>query len=94
MKSPLHILHLEDEPNDAELIQSVLETEGIVSAIPCVQTRDNFVRVLELGGIDLIFLDFDLPAFDGLSAAEIVQAPVVHDTLHPRFRVAWRRNDH
>jgi two-component system, cell cycle sensor histidine kinase and response regulator CckA len=73
MKSPLHILHLEDDPNDAELIQYALEADGIIPAILRVQTRAAFVSALERGGIDLIFADFDLPAFDGLSAAEIVQ---------------------
>ena len=73
MKSPLHILHLEDDPNDAELIQSALEADRIPSAILRVKTRDEFVSALEGGGVDLIFSDFDLPAFDGLSAAEIVQ---------------------
>ena len=71
MKSPLYILHLEDDPNDAELVQSALEIEGIGCAVHCVQTRDDFVSALEGGGIDLIFSDFALPAFDGLSAAEI-----------------------
>jgi two-component system cell cycle sensor histidine kinase/response regulator CckA len=73
MKSPLHILHLEDDLNDAELIQFALEAGGIASAILRVQTRGDFVSALERGGIDLIFSDFDLPAFDGLSAAEIVR---------------------
>ena len=73
MKSPLHILHLEDDPNDAALVQSTLEAEGITCAITCVQNRDEFVAVLERGDIDLIFSDFSLPAFDGLSAAEIVR---------------------
>jgi two-component system cell cycle sensor histidine kinase/response regulator CckA len=73
MKSPLYILHLEDDPNDAELVQSALEIEGIACAIHCVQTRDDFVSALELGGIDLIFSDFALPAFDGLCAAEIAR---------------------
>ena len=73
MKSPLHILHLEDDPNDAALIQSTLEDGGITCAITCVQNRDDFVAALEHGGIDLIISDFSLPAFDGLSAAEIVR---------------------
>ena len=38
MKSPLHILHLEDEPNDAALVQSTLEAEGIACATTRVQT--------------------------------------------------------
>jgi PAS domain S-box-containing protein len=40
----------------------------------CVQKRDDFVAALERGGIDLILSDFSLPAFDGLSAAEIVRS--------------------
>jgi signal transduction histidine kinase len=73
MKSPLHILHLEDNANDAALVQSILEAEGITCAITRVQTRDGFVAALEHGGIDLILSDFSLPAFDGLSAVEIVR---------------------
>jgi signal transduction histidine kinase len=73
MKSPLHILHLEDNPNDAALIQSTLETDGISCATTCVQTRDDFLSVLEYGGIDLIFSDFTMPTFDGLSATKMVR---------------------
>ncbi|MCC6819458.1 MAG: response regulator, partial [Verrucomicrobia subdivision 3 bacterium] len=73
MKFPLHILHLEDDPNDAALIQSTLETAGITCAISCVQTRDTFVAALERGGIGLVLSDYSLPTFDGLSAVEIVR---------------------
>lgn len=72
MKSLLHILHLEDDPSDADLIQCALEAEGITCPITRVETRDDFVSALERGGIDLILSDFALPAFDGLSATEIV----------------------
>ncbi|HEY2330101.1 MAG TPA: response regulator [Verrucomicrobiae bacterium] len=74
MKKPLHILHLEDNLNDAALIQSALKTGGIACATTRVQNRADFVAALERGGIDLIFSDFSLPAFDGLSAAKIVRA--------------------
>ena len=74
IKSPLHILHLEDDPTDAELIQSTLEGEGVSCQITRVQNRDGFVAALEHGGIDLIFSDSSLPAFDGRSAAELVRA--------------------
>ena len=74
MKSPLHILHLEDNPNDAALVQSTLEAAGITCATTCVQDREAFVAALEHGDIDLILSDFSLPAFDGLSATEIVRA--------------------
>ncbi|HXA44555.1 MAG TPA: response regulator [Candidatus Angelobacter sp.] len=73
IKSPLHILHLEDDPNDAALIQSTLEAGGIAYTTTCVQNRDDFVAALESGGIDLILSDFSLPDLDGLSAVEIVR---------------------
>ncbi len=73
MKSPLHILHLEHDQNDAELIRDALQDGGISSTITRVQTRDNFVSALDGGSIDLIFSDFALPSFDGVSATEIVR---------------------
>jgi len=74
MKSPLRILHLEDDPNDAALVQSTLEAEGIPCVTTCVQTRPAFVAALEKGGIDLILSDYSLPSFDGLAATSIVRA--------------------
>jgi signal transduction histidine kinase len=64
---------LEDNPNDARLIQSTLEAGGIICAITRVQDHADFVAALERGGIDLILSDFSLPAFDGLSAVEVVR---------------------
>jgi signal transduction histidine kinase len=72
MKSPLHILHLEDDPNDAALIQSTLESEGIECVITLEQNRDEFVGALETASVDLILSDLSLPAFDGMSALKIV----------------------
>jgi len=74
MKSPLHILHLEDDPNDAALVQSTLKDGGIACATTRVQNHDDFVAALECGDVDLILSDFSLPAFDGLSAMEIARA--------------------
>ena len=71
MKDSLHILHLEDDQNDAALVQSILKNGGITCATNRVQTHDDFVAALDGGGIDLILSDFTLPAFDGLSALKI-----------------------
>lgn len=73
MKTPLHILHLEDNLNDAALVQATLKSEGISCALTRVQTRADFVAALERGDSDLIIADFSLPAFDGLAALEITQ---------------------
>jgi two-component system cell cycle sensor histidine kinase/response regulator CckA len=74
MKSPLHILHLEDDPNDAALVLSSLEAEGIACVTTLVQNREHFEAALRRGGIDLVLSDYSMPGFDGLSALEIVHA--------------------
>ena len=73
MRSPLRILHLEDDPLDATLVQAALEADGIECDTTCVVSRAAFVSALEAGKVDLVLSDFSLPAFDGLSAAEIVR---------------------
>jgi DNA-binding NtrC family response regulator len=71
MKAPLRILHLEDNPNDAELIQAMLETEGVISHVTRVETQADFFASIEHGDFDLILADYTLPSFDGLSALKI-----------------------
>src|SRR6266487_750933 len=71
MPSPLRILHLEDDPRDAELLQAMLETEGILCHVIRVETQADFFAALEQGGFDLILADYTLPSFDGLSALKI-----------------------
>lgn len=74
MKSPLRILHLEDDPHDAALVQSLLEADGIVCSTARVQSRADFVAALERGEVELVISDFSLPMFDGLAALEITRA--------------------
>lgn len=68
MEKVLKILHLEDSQLDAELIQSILETEGLKAEIRRVETRPEFTAALDEGGWDLILADFALPTYDGKSA--------------------------
>ncbi|WP_447973626.1 response regulator [Nitrospira sp. Kam-Ns4a] len=70
---PLRILHVEDDPKDAELVAAKLAAEGIACDVTRVETREAFEAALEQGGFDLIFSDFSLPAFDGLTALTILQ---------------------
>src|ERR1700676_53350 len=68
MRQPLRILSVEDDPKDMELIQDLLETEGIVCEITRVETEAALLASIEQGGIDLILADYTLPSFDGISA--------------------------
>jgi PAS domain S-box-containing protein len=71
---PLRILLLEDDPNDAELIQELLQADHFVCEVTRVQTRAEFLSALEYLDIDLILADYKLPSFDGLSAMKLAQA--------------------
>jgi PAS domain S-box-containing protein len=78
MHSPLHILHLEDDSKDAELVQEMLAADGIACQVTRVETQARFIACLEQGGFDLIFADYTLPSFDGLSALKIAHQTRPH----------------
>lgn len=69
--SSLRILHLEDDPQDRELVAMTLRDEGLRCTITTVSTRDGFVSALDTETFDVILADDRLPAFDGLSAQRI-----------------------
>jgi PAS domain S-box-containing protein len=73
MKSPLRILHLEDDPRDAELVQEALANDGITCHVERVETEAEFTASLNRGSIDLILADYTLPSFDGISALKIAR---------------------
>jgi two-component system cell cycle sensor histidine kinase/response regulator CckA len=73
MKHELRILHLEDSDFDAELIQATLLSDGLRAEIQRAQTRDEFERSIDDGGMDLILADCSLPSFDGMTALQIAK---------------------
>ena len=73
MRSLLRILHLEDDPQDAELVQETLGSDGIACQVVRVEAEPEFIASLQEGGFDLILADYTLPSFDGLSALKIAQ---------------------
>jgi len=73
MRNLLRILSIEDDPKDSELIQDLLEAEGIVCEVTRVDTQAVLVSSLEQGGIDLILADYALPSFDGIAALKLAK---------------------
>jgi len=69
----LRILHLEDDPADAELIRVKLKAMDIACAIERVETKADFLARLEQQCFDLIISDYTLPGFDGRSALKIAR---------------------
>ena len=73
MNTPLRLLHLEDDPVDAELITSTLIEGGIPCQSQLVDTRQAFVAALKQGRIDLILADYSIPGFDGMTALTLAR---------------------
>src|ERR1700688_1939417 len=73
MRGPLRILSLEDDPNDAELVQQTLASGGINCEITRVDTEADFIASLEQERVDVILADYSLPSFDGLTALKIAR---------------------
>jgi PAS domain S-box-containing protein len=68
MTEALHILILEDNPNDAALVQFELEDAGFVFTSKVVMTEEAFVRELQEFAPELILSDYDLPKYNGALA--------------------------
>ncbi|OFZ92927.1 MAG: diguanylate cyclase [Betaproteobacteria bacterium RIFCSPLOWO2_02_67_12] len=68
MNHSIRVLHLEDDPHDAELIQRKLKSEGLSFEIVWVDRREAFESALEREVFDLVLTDYNLPDYDGMSA--------------------------
>jgi len=73
MKKQIRILHLEDNPADAEIVSLALKTGLVGFHIEQVKTAQSFVSALDRDSFDLILADYSMPGFDGLSALEWVR---------------------
>jgi two-component system cell cycle sensor histidine kinase/response regulator CckA len=69
----IRILHLEDNTDDAWLVQSTLRREGLPCEITLVDSRDDFMRAIDRQVFDLVLSDHRLPGFDGLSALRLLR---------------------
>jgi PAS domain S-box-containing protein len=69
---PLRFVLLEDDPNDAELIQLQLAKDGIEVHWRHVVTERDFRAALAGAPPDLVLADYTLPGFDGLAALKIL----------------------
>lgn len=68
MNSPLRILHLEDNPYDAELVEGRLRSFGLAHVTRCVRTAEAFEEALKTERFDLALCDYNVPGFDGFRA--------------------------
>lgn len=69
----MKILHLEDNPQDAELVRSILLEEWPGCHIQIVTGETDFRAGLQAGPPDVIISDFTLIGFDGASALQLAR---------------------
>ncbi|HXF09747.1 MAG TPA: response regulator [Desulfuromonadaceae bacterium] len=73
MKTPIHILMVEDDDADAQIVRHTLQRGSVHYTADRVDNKHAFIRELEKRQPDLILSDFSLPSFDGYSALAIAK---------------------
>ncbi len=73
MGQPLRILYVEDNPNDAELVEAELLASDIEFDILHVDNREAYLAAFGQQAFDLILSDFSMPCFDGAMALKIAK---------------------
>ena len=69
----LRILLLEDNPDDARLMEHELRKGKIPFQLTRTWTKDDFLREIDTCCPDLIISDYSLPSYDGLTALDDVR---------------------
>jgi two-component system, cell cycle sensor histidine kinase and response regulator CckA len=69
----MKILHIEDNPNDAELVSVLLMKEWPDCSIRVISSEPELKRLLEGDRFDIILSDFAMGGFDGLQALKIAR---------------------
>lgn len=59
MTTAIRVLHLEDDPADAERIRNGLQGEDVAFQIAWVQDREDFASALQQQAFDLVLIDYE-----------------------------------
>ena len=73
MEQILNILYLEDNLNDAELVEAELLANNINFDVLRVDNKESYLGAIEEKNFDLILSDFSMPLFDGTTALKIAK---------------------
>lgn len=74
MERQLKILHIEDNAADAGLVDRELKKGGIDFTIKVVESREEYIKILNDFEPNLILSDHSLPSFDSMEALQIYKS--------------------
>ncbi len=86
----IKVLFAEDVQLDYEYALLAIKAEGLAIESICVDKREDFVRELKSYQPDLVISDYEMPAFNGREALEIVKA---HDPALPFIMLTGNTNE-
>src|SRR5713101_7041734 len=73
-RKSVHILFVEDDYNDRQLVARVLLRDGLHCEFVHATTKTEFAEALDHFQFDLILSDFTLPSFSGTAALVLAKA--------------------
>lgn len=75
----MKILHLEDNPSDALIIERGVQRQGLQATFIQARSPDEFAAALQVGGFDAVLVDNNLPGYSAQDA--IAQAKANHPNV-------------
>lgn len=78
MENQINILHLEDNDNDALLVQLIIKNSGINSTYFQTDNKVDFIEKLNKNKIDIILSDYSLPDYSGNEALDYISNNFPH----------------
>ena len=78
-EEPIHVLLVDDSRVTREMMRRLLEDAGFM--VTGVGSAEDAMRALDLGGVDCLVTDIEMPGVDGLDLTRKLRSDVEHADL-------------
>ena len=73
MEAPIHVVHVDDDADFAEIVAAYLSREDDRIAVHTATSAEEGLDIVAERDVDCIVTDYDLPGYDGLESLERLQ---------------------